>query len=65
MTDTFTRKQLTLELLLHITLTLLILVTLIMLLPTIQPIFKLIGIGLAIGIVTFDLLFLCKVICNP
>ncbi|MET3728316.1 putative membrane protein YdjX (TVP38/TMEM64 family) [Fictibacillus halophilus] len=60
MTDTFTRKQLTLELLLHITLTSLTLVTLIMLLPTIQPIFKLIGIGLAIGIVTFDLLFLCK-----
>lgn len=60
MTDTFSRKQLTLELLLHITLTSLTLVTLFKLLPTIQPTFKLIGIGLAIVIVTLDLLFLCK-----
>ncbi|MFG6494682.1 VTT domain-containing protein [Fictibacillus sp. UD] len=60
MTDTFSRKQLTLELLLHITLTSLTLVTLFKLLPTIQPTFKLIGIGLAIIIVTLDLLFLCK-----
>lgn len=60
MTDTFSRKQLTLELLLHITLTSLTLVTLFKLLPTIQPVFKLFGIGLAVVIVTFDLVFLCK-----
>ncbi|RZT23571.1 TVP38/TMEM64 family protein [Fictibacillus sp. BK138] len=60
MTDTFSRKQVTLELLLHITLISMTLVTLIKLLPTIQPIFKLVGVGLSICIVTFDLLFLCK-----
>lgn len=60
MTETFTKKQITLELLLHITLTSLTLVTLFKMLPTIQPVFKFIGIGLALLIVTFDVLFLVK-----
>jgi uncharacterized membrane protein YdjX (TVP38/TMEM64 family) len=60
MTDTFTKKQITLELLLHITLTSLTLVTLFKMLPTIQPVFKFTGIGLALLIIVFDVLFLVK-----
>jgi uncharacterized membrane protein YdjX (TVP38/TMEM64 family) len=60
MTNTFTRKQLTLELFVHFTLTALTLVTLFMLLPTIQPVFKLIGIAFALIIVGFDVFFFVK-----
>jgi uncharacterized membrane protein YdjX (TVP38/TMEM64 family) len=60
MTDTFTRKQLTLELLVHIILTSLTLVTLFMLLPTIQPIFKLIGVAFACFLIALDVIFLIK-----
>lgn len=60
MTDTITRKHLTLELLVHFTLTSLTLVILFMLLPTIQPIFKLIGMFFACIQIALDVIFLVK-----